>query len=90
MPDAPALDPDTLEVRARHTLPKAADSVTSAVFRDGRLVALPIVGLPLVRQWFLLNRRDRQLTSAARIFRDFVSEGRDEFFPRIGPNDFRA
>ena len=61
-----------------------------AELRDGRLVALPIVGLPLVRQWFLLNRRDRQLTSAARIFRDFVSEGRDEFFPRIGPNDFRA
>lgn len=33
-----ALDPDTLAVRARHTLPRAEAAVTSAVFHGGRLI----------------------------------------------------
>lgn len=57
-----------------------------AELHDGRLVALPMPGLPLVRQWFLLHRRDRQLTTAARIFKNHVSERRDDFFPRLQPN----
>ena len=59
-----------------------------AELKDGKLVALPVVGLPLVRQWFLLNRANRQLTKAASIFKDYISERRREFFPRIGPSDF--
>lgn len=59
-----------------------------AELKDGKLVALPVVGLPLVRQWFLLNRANRQLTKAAAIFKDYISERRREFFPRIGPSDF--
>lgn len=59
-----------------------------AELKDGRLVALPMVGLPLVRQWFLLHRTDRQLTTAARQFRDYITAGRDEFFPRVRPTDF--
>ena len=58
--------------------------------KDGKLVALPVVGLPLVRQWFLLNRSNRQLTRAAEIFRAYISENRRDFFPRIGPSDFHT
>ncbi len=61
-----------------------------AELKDGKLVALPVVGLPLVRQWFLLHRVNRQLTRAAEIFRSYVSDNRRDFFPKIGPSDFRA
>lgn len=60
-----------------------------AELRDGRLVALPVVGLPLIRQWFLLNRVNRQLTKAADIFRSYISERRRDFLPKIGPGGFR-
>jgi len=58
--------------------------------KDGKLVALPVVGLPLVRQWFLLNRSNRQLTRAAEIFRAYISENRRDIFPKIGPSDFHT
>ena len=54
-----------------------------AELKDGRLAALSYVGLPLVRQWFLLHRRDRELTMAARHFLDHAKQGRDDFFPRV-------
>jgi len=50
---------------------------------DGRLIALPVAGLPLVRQWHLLNRADRETTVVAQTFRAFVLERRAEFIPRI-------
>lgn len=51
---------------------------------DGKLVALPALGLPLVRQWFLLNRINRPPTRATEVFRDFVASNRRDLFPRIG------
>lgn len=54
--------------------------------KDGRLAALAYVGLPLVRQWFLLHRRDRELTTAARHFLDHAKHGREDFFPRVPPH----
>lgn len=53
-----------------------------------KLVALPAHGLPLVRQWFLLNRADRPPTKAVQIFGAFISDGRRDFFPQIGAADF--
>lgn len=58
--------------------------------RDRKLVALSVAGLPLVRQWFLLNRINRQPTKATEIFKAFISENRRDFLPHIGPDDFHA
>ena len=50
---------------------------------DGHLTTLQVTGLPLVRQWFLLHGPDRELSRAARKFRDFVIEGRSQLLPKI-------
>jgi DNA-binding transcriptional LysR family regulator len=41
---------------------------------DGRLVTLNIAGLPLMRQWYVINRADRPLAKSAEIFRAFIGE----------------
>jgi len=41
---------------------------------EGRLVTLDVRGLPLVRQWYVLNRADRPLAKPAEIFRAFIVE----------------
>ena len=56
---------------------------------EGKLVALPVVGLPLVRQWFLLNPADRKPTKAVDIFRAYVAEHRQTLFPQIAPDSFK-
>ena len=40
----------------------------------GKLVILEAEGFPLERQWFLVYRRGRRLSPAARAFREFVLE----------------
>ncbi len=50
---------------------------------DGHLTTLQVAGLPLVRQWFLLHRPDREMSNAARKFRDFVIDGRSKLLPKI-------
>lgn len=54
--------------------------------RDGKLAALPVDGLPLVRQWYLLHRIDRLPSKAVQIFRNYIAEQRECFFPQLGPN----
>ncbi len=54
-----------------------------AELADGRLVSLPVLGLPLVRQWFLLHRADRVPTNAAQKFKAFVLERRATLLPRL-------
>lgn len=51
--------------------------------RDGRLVPLSVFGLPLVRQWYLIHRQDRRLTTAAQILKSFIVERGRDLFPRI-------
>lgn len=46
-----------------------------------RLVALPVDGFPMVRQWHLISRADRPSSPAATVFKDFVLERRDVLFP---------
>ncbi|WP_374547599.1 LysR substrate-binding domain-containing protein, partial [Rhodoblastus sp.] len=55
---------------------------------DRHLVALPVAGLPLVRQWFLLNRSDRELTRAAQKFREFILERRGKLLPKLSAYGF--
>jgi DNA-binding transcriptional LysR family regulator len=38
----------------------------------GRLVVLPVQGFPIVRQWFLLQRRDKRASGAAEAFRGLL------------------
>ncbi|ADZ69422.1 LysR substrate-binding domain-containing protein [Polymorphum gilvum] len=51
--------------------------------REGKLVALRHVGLPLLRQWFLIRRADRQPNRAAEVFEAFLVERRTDFIPRL-------
>jgi LysR family transcriptional regulator for metE and metH len=55
----------------------------AAEIADGRLVALDVEGLPIVRQWFVLHRADRPLSPAARAFPDFARRRGGEFLPRV-------
>jgi DNA-binding transcriptional LysR family regulator len=49
----------------------------------GKLAALSVTGLPLIRQWFLTHRLDQTLTTAAEVFRAFTLAHRQELFPRL-------
>ena len=60
-----------------------------AELAERKLVTLRVTGLPLVRQWFLLNRADRRTTKAVDIFKAYISDRRRELFPQIGPSDVR-
>lgn len=54
-----------------------------AELKDGRLVALRAAGLPLVRQWRLLHRADRDLDAAASALRAFIIENADALLPNV-------
>jgi LysR family transcriptional regulator for metE and metH len=48
---------------------------------DGRLVALDVAGLPVVRQWFVVRRRDKVLLPPAQAMLDFLSAEGARFLP---------
>lgn len=50
---------------------------------DGRLLALAITGLPMVRQWHLIHRSDREPSNAAKVFEDFVLTNRKALVPTL-------
>jgi len=50
---------------------------------DGRLVALDIVGLPVVRQWYVVYRRERALLPPALALANFLSHESRRFLPRV-------
>jgi len=50
---------------------------------DGHLITLPMEGLPLVRQWFLLHGADRPPSMAAQKFKAFVLERRATLLPKV-------
>jgi DNA-binding transcriptional LysR family regulator len=37
-----------------------------------KLVVLDVVGLPVVREWYVIHREDKRLSPAATAFRDFL------------------
>ncbi|MBB4285641.1 LysR family transcriptional regulator [Roseospira goensis] len=50
---------------------------------EGKLVALAVPGLPVMRHWFLIHLADEMLTPAATVFRDFVIGLDGAFLPRV-------
>ncbi|HZC97794.1 MAG TPA: LysR family transcriptional regulator [Bradyrhizobium sp.] len=49
---------------------------------ERRLVTLDVVGLPVVRQWFALARKDKVLLPPAQAMLDFLSARGAQFLPR--------
>lgn len=49
--------------------------------QDGRLVSLNVDGMPIIRQWYIVHRSDRELSKAAAVFEAFVSGKREELVP---------
>ncbi|QJP13921.1 LysR family transcriptional regulator [Starkeya sp. ORNL1] len=54
----------------------------AAEIGDGRLVALDVEGLPVVRQWFVVKRSAKRLTPPAAALSDFLAQRGAEFLPR--------
>jgi LysR family transcriptional regulator, low CO2-responsive transcriptional regulator len=50
---------------------------------ERRLVTLDVVGLPIVRQWFVLSRKDKVLLPPARAMLEFLGARGAQFLPRI-------
>ena len=48
---------------------------------DGKLCALKVSGLPIIRQWYLIHRGDRALTHASQCFSAFVAENKQTLLP---------
>lgn len=53
-----------------------------AELRDGRLVALDVDGLPLVRRWYVIRRRERRLLPTAQALWDFIAREGASFLPQ--------
>ena len=50
---------------------------------DERLVSLDIVGLPIVRQWFIVQLAKRRLLPAAAALRQFLIDEGEKFLPTV-------
>jgi LysR family transcriptional regulator for metE and metH len=46
-----------------------------------RLVMLDVTGLPIIRQWFVLNRKDKVLLPPAQAMRTFLAAQGAQFLP---------
>jgi LysR family transcriptional regulator, low CO2-responsive transcriptional regulator len=49
---------------------------------ERRLAMLDVVGLPIIRQWFVVSRRDKVLLPPARAMQTFLGEQGAQFLPR--------
>jgi LysR family transcriptional regulator, low CO2-responsive transcriptional regulator len=54
-----------------------------AELSDRKLIVLPVAGLPIVRQWYLIHRSDREVSTAAQIFEDFVLKNKKQLIPDV-------
>jgi DNA-binding transcriptional LysR family regulator len=50
---------------------------------DGRLVQIKAPGVPIIRQWFLMHRRDMPLTAVTEKFRRFIVDQKGSYLPQI-------
>ncbi len=50
---------------------------------DGRLLMVRAPGVPIVRQWFLMHRRDMPLTAVTEKFRRFIVGQKGSYFPKV-------
>lgn len=53
----------------------------AAEVRDRRLAVLDVVGLPVVRQWFVVRRREKRLLPAAQALWDFLVASGADYLP---------
>jgi LysR family transcriptional regulator for metE and metH len=53
----------------------------AAEVADGRLLVLDIAGLPIVREWFVVKRREKRLLPAARALWDHLATSGAAFLP---------
>lgn len=44
---------------------------------EGKLSSVQVNGLPIVRQWYLIHRTEREISTAAKLFRSFMIEHRN-------------
>ena len=51
---------------------------------QGRLIALDMPGLPIIRHWILVHLKDKPLSAAAQKFHDFMLANEDSFIPKYG------
>ncbi len=59
----------------------------AAELEDGRLVSFDVPGLPIVRQWYVTRRQDRQLLPAAEALWEFFKNRSAEFLPATGDDE---
>lgn len=53
----------------------------AAELADGRLVKLDVRGLPVVRTWYVMRRRDRRPLPAVQAMQEFIVANRADFLP---------
>jgi len=85
--------PGAVEIGSNETIKQAvmagmgiallsAHTVASEV-RDGRLAVLDVEGLPIVRTWYLVRRRDRRILPAARALWEHLLREGPAFLPQL-------
>jgi LysR family transcriptional regulator for metE and metH len=50
--------------------------------KEGRMITLDITGLPIIRQWFVVRRKDKVLLPPAQEMLDFLVENGKQFLPQ--------
>lgn len=53
-----------------------------AELNDGRLVELPVAGLPVMRKWYVVKREERTLLPPAQALWDFLRDRGSSFLPK--------
>ena len=48
---------------------------------DGRLIAFNVIGLPIIRQWFVVKRKDKRLLPAAQAIWRFLADSGADYLP---------
>jgi LysR family transcriptional regulator for metE and metH len=57
--------------------------IIAAEVADGRLAVLDVAGLPIVREWFVVKRREKRLLPAARALWDHLATSGGTFLPEV-------
>lgn len=55
----------------------------AAEVKEGRLAILDVAGLPVVRQWFVVRRSDKDLMPASQALWDFLAKSCADFLPDL-------
>jgi LysR family transcriptional regulator for metE and metH len=82
-----------MEITSNETIKQAAMAGLGLAFlsahtvatelADSRLAMLSVEGLPLIRQWFVVSRRDKVLLPPAQALVDFLGKEAANFLPRL-------